>query len=130
MSYRRDCQLLPDSNPVLVGSHFASSTQQADHDASHLTQVRHNKIYTILFNSKTFTPRSSGVLKPGEMCLVLGCPGSGCTTFLKTIANQREGYANVAGNVLYAGMDAAEMAKFYKGEVVYNEEGKSYPSIP
>ncbi len=57
------------------------------------------------------------------MCLVLGCPGSGCTTFLKTIANQREGYANVSGNVLYAGMDAAEMAKFYKGEVVYNEEG-------
>ncbi|KAF9003771.1 hypothetical protein BDZ89DRAFT_1080859 [Hymenopellis radicata] len=80
-----------------------------------------------LFPSKQLTTRpilhkSSGVLKPGEMCLVLGCPGSGCTTFLKTIANQREGYANVSGNVLYAGMDAAEMAKFYKGEVVYNEE--------
>ncbi|KAE9382722.1 hypothetical protein BT96DRAFT_740381, partial [Gymnopus androsaceus JB14] len=64
----------------------------------------------------------SGVLKPGEMCLVLGCPGAGCSTFLKAIANQREEYANVSGQVLYAGMDAAEMAKFYKGEVVYNEE--------
>ncbi|KAJ3738065.1 P-loop containing nucleoside triphosphate hydrolase protein [Lentinula raphanica] len=75
-------------------------------------------------NSKVLIIRipSSGVLKPGEMCLVLGCPGAGCTTFLKTIANQREEYANVSGQVLYAGMDAAEMAKYYKGEVVYNEE--------
>ncbi len=57
------------------------------------------------------------------MCLVLGCPGSGCSTFLKTIANQREGYARVSGDVVYAGMSAAEMGKYYKGEVVYNEEG-------
>lgn len=68
--------------------------------------------------------RSSGVLKPGEMCLVLGCPGAGCTTFLKTIANHREGYANVTGDVLYAGIDATEMEKYYKGEVVYNQEGE------
>jgi ATP-binding cassette subfamily G (WHITE) protein 2 (SNQ2) len=57
------------------------------------------------------------------MCLVLGCPGSGCTTFLKAISNQREGYASVSGDVRYAGMDAEEMSKHYKGEVVYNSEG-------
>lgn len=57
------------------------------------------------------------------MCLVLGCPGSGCTTFLKTIANQREEYGNVSGDVRYAGIPADEMAKYYKGEVVYNQEG-------
>ncbi|KAI9569434.1 pleiotropic drug resistance ABC transporter [Boletus coccyginus] len=65
---------------------------------------------------------SSGVLKPGEMCLVLGCPGAGCSTFLKTIANQRDGYADVRGDVRYAGIDATEMAKYYKGEVAYNQE--------
>ncbi|TFL02988.1 pleiotropic drug resistance ABC transporter [Pterulicium gracile] len=65
---------------------------------------------------------SSGVLKPGEMCLVLGCPGSGCSTFLKVMANEREGYASIEGDVRYAGIDAETMAKFYKGEVVYNEE--------
>jgi ATP-binding cassette, subfamily G (WHITE), member 2, SNQ2 len=56
--------------------------------------------------------------------LVLGCPGAGCTTFLKTIANERHEYASVAGDVRYAGIDAAEMAKMYKGEVVYNQEGE------
>lgn len=63
------------------------------------------------------------------MCLVLGCPGAGCTTFLKAIANQREGFARVAGDVRYAGMDAEEMGKFYKGEVVYNAES-AYTFFP
>jgi ABC-type multidrug transport system ATPase subunit len=58
------------------------------------------------------------------MCLVLGCPGAGCTTFLRTIANQREGYSNVSGEVTYAGITAEEMQKYYKGEVVYNQEGE------
>ncbi|KAI0673639.1 ABC-2 type transporter-domain-containing protein [Trametes maxima] len=65
---------------------------------------------------------SSGLLKPGEMCLVLGCPGSGCTTFLKAIANQRKEYARITGDIRYAGIDAHEMDKYFKGEVVYNEE--------
>ncbi|ETW86763.1 ABC transporter [Heterobasidion irregulare TC 32-1] len=59
---------------------------------------------------------SSGIMKPGEMCLVLGCPGSGCSTFLKAIANQRGEYASVSGDVRYAEIDATEMAKIYKGE--------------
>jgi len=58
------------------------------------------------------------------MCLVLGCPGAGCSTFLKAIGNQRSEYAYVGGSVTYAGIDADEMAKRYKGEVVYNEEGE------
>ncbi|KAG9049168.1 hypothetical protein FS837_010987 [Tulasnella sp. UAMH 9824] len=64
----------------------------------------------------------NGVLKPGEICLVLGVPGSGCSTFLKVIANQRGAYAKVTGDVKYAGIDSDEMAKKYSGEVVYNQE--------
>ncbi|KAK2465465.1 hypothetical protein APHAL10511_002357 [Amanita phalloides] len=71
--------------------------------------------------TRTILHKSSGVLKPGEMCLVLGCPGAGCSTFLKTIANKRDGFF-VSGEVLYAGIDAQEMEKHYKGEVVYNME--------
>lgn len=72
--------------------------------------------------TRTILHKSSGVLKSGEMCLVLGCPNAGCTTFLKTIALQRDEYASVTGEVLYAGMDADQMTNQYKGEVVYNEE--------
>ncbi|GAA6025142.1 hypothetical protein JCM11491_000230 [Sporobolomyces phaffii] len=63
-----------------------------------------------------------GCLKPGELCLVLGRPGSGCTTFLKTIANQRGGYLGVNGEVSYGGISADEMRKRYRGEVAYNQE--------
>ncbi|KAL1872651.1 hypothetical protein VTK73DRAFT_1412 [Phialemonium thermophilum] len=62
-----------------------------------------------------------GVCKPGEMVLVLGRPGSGCTTFLKTIANQRYGYTGFSGEVLYGPFTASEF-KQYRGEAVYNQE--------
>ncbi|BGP44752.1 ATP-binding cassette transporter snq2 [Rhodotorula kratochvilovae] len=72
--------------------------------------------------SKNLLHEFDGCLKPGEMCLVLGRPGSGCSTFLKTIANQRHGYRAINGDVSYGGIPAAEMAKRYRGEVVYNQE--------
>jgi ATP-binding cassette, subfamily G (WHITE), member 2, SNQ2 len=62
-----------------------------------------------------------GVTQPGEMVLVLGRPGSGCTTFLKVIANQRFGYSSVTGEVLYGPFDADMFAKLYRGEAVYNQ---------
>ncbi|KAK6582323.1 hypothetical protein PZA11_004731 [Diplocarpon coronariae] len=63
-----------------------------------------------------------GLVHPGEMVLVLGRPGSGCTTFLKVIANQRFGYSGIDGEVLYGPFDAATFAKQYRGEAVYNQE--------
>ncbi|POS84022.1 hypothetical protein EPUL_005262, partial [Erysiphe pulchra] len=63
-----------------------------------------------------------GVAKPGEMVLVLGRPGSGCTTFLKVIANQRCGYTRIDGEVLYGPFDAKTFAARYRGETVYNQE--------
>jgi len=63
-----------------------------------------------------------GVAKPGEMVLVLGRPGSGCTTFLKVIANQRFGYTGIDGEVLYGPYDAKHFGKHYRGEAVYNGE--------
>ncbi|EXJ60821.1 hypothetical protein A1O7_04974 [Cladophialophora yegresii CBS 114405] len=63
-----------------------------------------------------------GLAKPGEMVLVLGRPGSGCTTFLKVLANQRYGYTGIEGEVLYGPFDAATFEKLYRGEAVYNQE--------
>ena len=63
-----------------------------------------------------------GLVKPGEMVLVLGKPGSGCSTFLKVIANQRQDYTHVDGEVLYGPFDSNYFAKRYRGEAVYNGE--------
>ncbi|KAM3486740.1 hypothetical protein MY8738_000234 [Beauveria namnaoensis] len=72
----------------------------------------------------------TGVVRPGEMMLVLGRPGAGCTTFLKAIANNRGGYIAVEGDVRYGGIDAKEMDRRYRGEVVYNPENDRHlPSL-
>ncbi len=63
-----------------------------------------------------------GCVRPGEMLLVLGRPGSGCSTFLKAFCNQREGYKSVEGDVTYGGTDAHRMKKDFRGEVIYNPE--------
>ncbi|GFZ50363.1 hypothetical protein JCM24511_08120 [Saitozyma sp. JCM 24511] len=76
----------------------------------------------IIDQPRTILHKNSGLLKPGEMCLVLGRPNAGCSTFLKSIANQPDGFLEVNGNVEYAGVGWKEMAKLYAGEVVYNQE--------
>ncbi|KAJ5919671.1 hypothetical protein N7454_009506 [Penicillium verhagenii] len=63
-----------------------------------------------------------GLTRPGEMVLVLGRPGSGCTTFLKVIANQRAGYTGVDGEVLYGPFESDAFSKRFRGEAVYNQE--------
>jgi ATP-binding cassette subfamily G (WHITE) protein 2 (SNQ2) len=76
--------------------------------------------------TRTLIHDFSGVVKDGEMCLVLGRPGSGCSTFLKAIANNRESYAAVEGDVTYGGISAEKQKKQFRGEVNYNPEDDSH----
>jgi len=71
---------------------------------------------------RTILNNFTGCVRPSEMLLVLGRPGSGCSTFLKVLANQRYGYESIDGDVTYGGTDAKTMGKHYRGEVVYNPE--------
>lgn len=64
----------------------------------------------------------SGCVRPGEMLLVLGRPGAGCSTFLKMFGNQRFGYKEIKGDVTYGGTSAEKMGKNFRGEVLYNPE--------
>ncbi|PYH84571.1 P-loop containing nucleoside triphosphate hydrolase protein [Aspergillus uvarum CBS 121591] len=64
----------------------------------------------------------SGVLFPGETMLVLGRPGAGCTTVLKIIANTRESFDAVQGEVHYGALRAEQMTNELKSEVVYSSE--------
>lgn len=63
--------------------------------------------------------------------LVLGRPGSGCTTVLKTIANNRESFESVGGEVHYGGISASDMTDALKSEVVYSsEDDMHFPTLP
>ena len=78
---------------------------------------------------KTILDNSHGCVKPGEMLLVLGRPGSGCTTLLSLLTNRRNGFAEITGDVHYGAIPAAE-AKRYRGQIVMNtEEEIFFPSL-
>jgi len=63
------------------------------------------------------------LVKPGEVVVVLGRPGSGCSTLLKTIAANTHGF-HVAPEtrISYEGLNQNEVKKHYRGEVIYNAE--------
>ncbi|KAJ5484950.1 ABC multidrug transporter atrF [Penicillium diatomitis] len=72
----------------------------------------------------------SGAVREGEMMLVLGRPGAGCSTFLKAIANDRSAFAGVEGEVSYGGLSAEDQHKYFRGEVNYNQEDdQHFPTL-
>ncbi|KAF9242313.1 ABC-2 type transporter-domain-containing protein [Melanogaster broomeanus] len=100
------------------GSLFSPNTIMRGIDA-----VRHPPIRDILSGFE-------GVVTPGEMLLVLGSPGSGCTTFLKTLANQRGEYHAVHGDVHYDSFTPKDIAERYRGDVVYcPEDDIHFPTL-
>jgi ATP-binding cassette subfamily G (WHITE) protein 2 (SNQ2) len=64
----------------------------------------------------------SGVVFPGETLLVLGMPGAGCSTTLRTIASDTQSFVSVDGNVEYSGISASEVKKRFASEIIYNAE--------
>ncbi|KAI0966753.1 ABC transporter PeaB1 [Xylaria arbuscula] len=56
--------------------------------------------------SRTLIHGFSGSLDSGEMLLVIGKPGSGCTTFLKALSNMGDEYKSVTGGLTYGGRAA------------------------
>lgn len=74
---------------------------------------------------KTILDNTHGCVKPGEMLLVLGRPGSGCTTLLSVLANRRRGYSSLEGDVFYGSMTPTE-AKQYRGQIVMNTEDELF----
>ncbi|KAF9893857.1 hypothetical protein FE257_010027 [Aspergillus nanangensis] len=78
---------------------------------------------------KSILSESHGCVKPGEMLLVLGRPGSGCTTLLNMLSNRRQGYHTIKGDVRFGNMDHQEAVQ-YKSQIVMNtEEELFYPRL-
>jgi ABC-type multidrug transport system fused ATPase/permease subunit len=72
---------------------------------------------------KTILHGINGVVRAGEMLLVLGRPGSGCSTLLKNLAGFSEGYVRSEGDVRYNGVDVNVIKRRFRADVVYNAEG-------
>ena len=64
-----------------------------------------------------------GLVRAGEMLVVLGPPGSGCSTFLKTIAGETHGFElEKDSRVNYQGISYKQMHKDFRGEAIYTAE--------
>ncbi|RSL42235.1 hypothetical protein CEP54_015550 [Fusarium duplospermum] len=64
-----------------------------------------------------------GIVEPGEMLLVLGPPGSGCSTLLKTLAGRHEALEVSKESLLnYRGIGPANMYTRFRGDIMYNAE--------
>lgn len=64
-----------------------------------------------------------GLVRNGEMLVVLGPPGAGCSTFLKTIAGEMNGiFVDDDSYFNYQGMSAKEMHSSHRGEAIYTAE--------
>lgn len=58
------------------------------------------------------------------MLVVLGPPGSGCSTFLKTIAGETHGFfVDESSYLNYQGISPELMRKNFRGEAIYTAEG-------
>ena len=78
---------------------------------------------------RTILNKSHGCVKPGEMLLVLGRPGSGCSTLLKLLSNHRGGFKSVTGDVRFGSLTSEE-ASNYRGQIVMNtEEELFFPTL-
>ncbi|KAJ1912602.1 ATP-binding cassette transporter snq2 [Mycoemilia scoparia] len=72
----------------------------------------------------------TGFCSEGEMLLVLGQPGSGCSTLLRVLGNERKTYSKIDGEVTYGGISPEEMYSKYRGEIAYNqEEDRHYATL-
>ncbi|OWP04280.1 hypothetical protein B2J93_9348 [Marssonina coronariae] len=64
-----------------------------------------------------------GLVHHGEMLVVLGPPGSGCSTFLKTVAGETNGFfIDAKSQINYQGISPEEMHKDFRGEAIYTAE--------
>ncbi|CAK1367877.1 ABC transporter CDR4 [Cercospora beticola] len=73
----------------------------------------------------------NGLVKSGELLVVLGRPGAGCSTLLKTLTGEMHGLQVDHDTVIhYNGIEQNRMMKEFKGEVIYNQEvDKHFPHL-
>ncbi|KAF1834047.1 hypothetical protein BDW02DRAFT_353173 [Decorospora gaudefroyi] len=79
---------------------------------------------------KQILHRFDGIIRAGELCVVLGRPGSGCSTLLKALTGELHGLDTDESVIHYNGIPQSRMRKEFRGETVYNQEvDKHFPHL-
>lgn len=56
----------------------------------------------------------NGLVKPGELLLVPGRLGAGCSSFLKSLSGENDGFTSVVGEVKYDTASSDDMQKHFR----------------
>ncbi|KAF2142292.1 uncharacterized protein K452DRAFT_226952 [Aplosporella prunicola CBS 121167] len=108
---------------------FTSSDQYQQTVASYILDIP--KSLSLLFRRRDSHKRNkpiilrdfTGLVRSGEMLLVLGRPGSGCSTFLKTLAGETRGLEiDDVSKINYDSISYQQMHKTFKGDCLYLAE--------
>ncbi|KIH94142.1 ABC multidrug transporter [Sporothrix brasiliensis 5110] len=81
--------------------------------------------------NKQILHKFNGVVAPGELLVVLGRPGSGCSTLLKSMCGELHGlHIDEGSTIHYSGIPQPKMVKEFRGETIYNQEvDKHFPEL-
>lgn len=72
---------------------------------------------------KVILNKFNGLVEGGELLIVLGRPGSGCSTLLKSLCGEKQGLQfDNNSSITYKGIPQKKMLSEFKGEVQYNQE--------
>ncbi|KAK4101105.1 ABC transporter-like protein [Parathielavia hyrcaniae] len=114
----------------VFGSGFALQLQETVGSVL-LAPLRIGELFSRQQKHKHILHGFNGLLKGGDLLAVLGRPGSGCSTFLKSICQELHGLTlGQATKMHYNGVSPSQMSKEFKGEVVYNQEvEKHFPHL-
>ena len=113
----KDLSCVGESSDVMYQTTFLSILQKFGEDfIKKLKPTKPEDMFTIL-------KPMDGILKPGSLNVVLGKPGSGCTTLLKTIAASTYGFKVTKDSFMsYDGLNPKDIHRHYRGDVVYQAE--------
>lgn len=75
--------------------------------------------------TKTILDRVDGLVESGELLLVLGRPGAGCSTLLKSMVGELSGLhveEDARNNIMYNGLPQDKIVEEFRGEAIYSPE--------
>ena len=116
LAYKNLSAFGDSSDVVYQGTVFNVFQKGAESLYRRLRKERSGDKFTIL-------KPMDGILKPGTLNVVLGKPGSGCSTLLKTLSAFTFGFELTDDSILsFDGLTSNEIKNHYRGDVVYQAE--------